>query len=38
MLMLKHMKRVNTNIDQMHMFVTISKGGMKINGDANAKN
>ena len=38
MLMLKHMKRVNTNIDQMQLFVTISKDGMKINGDVNAKN
>ena len=32
------MKRVSANVDQMQVFVTISKGGMKINTDVNAKN
>ena len=31
------MKRKNSNVEQMHVFVTISKGGMKINADVNAK-
>ena len=31
-------KRVNANLDQMQVFVTISKGGIKINEDMNAKN
>ena len=32
------MKRVNANVDQMQVFVTINKGGMKINADVKAKN
>ena len=32
------MKRVNANVDQMQVFVTINKGGMKINPDVKAKN
>ena len=32
------MKFVDANVDQMQVFVTISKGGMKINADVNAKN
>ena len=31
------MKRKNSNVEQMYVFVTISKGGMKINADVNAK-
>ena len=32
------MKRVNANVDQMQVFVTINKGGMKVNADVKAKN
>ena len=32
------MKLVNRNVDQMQVFVTINKDGMKINADVNAKN
>ena len=32
------MKRVNVNVDQMQVFVTINNAGMKINVGANAKN
>ena len=32
------MKRVNGNAAQRQVFVTISKGGMKINADVNTKN
>ena len=32
------MKHVNVNADQMQVFVTISKGGMKINADMNSNN
>ena len=31
-------KLVNANANQMQVFVTISKGGMKINTGVNAKN
>ena len=31
-------KRVNVNVDQIQMFVTINNVGMKINSDVNAKN
>ena len=32
------MKLVSANVDQMQVFVTLSKDGMKINADVNAKN
>ena len=32
------MKLVNANVGQMQVFVTINKGGMKINAGVNAKN
>ena len=32
------MKLVSANVDQMQVFVTISKGGIMINTDVNAKN
>ena len=32
------MKRVNVNVDQMQVFVTINNVGTKINADVNAKN
>ena len=32
------MKHVNTNVDQMQVFVIINKGEMKINADVNANN
>ena len=32
------MKRVNVNVDQMQVFVTINNVGMKINVCVNAKN
>ena len=32
------MKRVNVNVDQMQVFVTIKNVGMKINVDVNVKN
>ena len=31
-------KRVNVNVDQMQVFVTINSAGMKINAGVNAKN
>ena len=31
-------KRVNVNVDQMQVFVTINNVGTKINADVNAKN
>ena len=32
------MKRKSANVDQMQVFVIISKDGMNINADVNAKN
>ena len=32
------MKRKNVNVDQMQVFVIITKDGMKINADVNVKN
>ena len=32
------MKRVNVNVEQMQVFVTINNVGAKINADVNAKN
>ena len=32
------MKRVNVNVDQMQVFVTINNAGIMINTDVNAKN
>ena len=32
------MKYVSANIDQMQVFATINKDGIKINADVNAKN
>ena len=32
------MKLVNANVDQMQVFVIISKGGIKINAGMNVKN
>ena len=32
------MKLVNTNLDQMQVFVIINNVGMKINADVNVKN
>ena len=32
------MKLVSANVDYMQVFVTLNKGGMKINADLNAKN
>ena len=34
----KGMKGVNANVDWMHVFVTITKGRMKINEDVNTNN
>ena len=31
-------RHINANVDQMQVFVTISKGGVKINAGVNAKN
>ena len=33
-----HETYINANVDYMQMFVTTSKGGMKINAGVNAKN
>ena len=32
------MKHVSVNVDQMQLFVTINKVGIKINADVNANN
>ena len=32
------MKLVNVNVDQMQVFETITKGGIMVNADVNARN
>ena len=32
------MKRINVNVEQMQVFVTINNAGTKIDADVNAKN